>query len=228
MQLGVQYILFHGVTMPNIFNLDLERGASTHKFKSSSFKIATNCDFCHERIWGLGNKGLNCKDCGYACHSKCEMKVPATCPGVLDKSAKKALKEEKRAQATLDVGNGDGYKSSEISRSNTMTSTLSATHSAEGGGTLSPTKSISTRPSVTAPSPARARVLAPPPMKYIAPPPESIAELPTDDNLIKGRMIYAYNAVGEGEISVAEGRDVFIVEPDGIYLKCLSLRKING
>ena len=78
---------------------DLVRGTQSHNFKSTTFKIPTNCDFCYERIWGLTSKGFTCTDCGYSCHSKCEMKVPAACPGVLDKAAKRALKEEKKSRS---------------------------------------------------------------------------------------------------------------------------------
>lgn len=58
------------------------------------------------------------------------------------------------------------------------------------------------------------RVVAPPPAAYIkadedAPPPASGAPE------VKGRMLYAYEAGGEGEISVADGRDVTILETDG-------------
>lgn len=76
---------------------DLTRDARSHKFKATSFKIPTSCDLCGEKIIGFGSKGFHCKDCGYSCHSKCEMKVPAACPGVLDKAQKKALKTEKAA-----------------------------------------------------------------------------------------------------------------------------------
>lgn len=75
---------------------DEARGAQSHNFRSASFKIPTNCDMCGDRIWGLASKGCTCADCGYACHAKCEMKVPAACPGVLDKAAKKALRDEKK------------------------------------------------------------------------------------------------------------------------------------
>lgn len=55
----------------------------------------------------------------------------------------------------------------------------------------------------------------------IAPPPSSyISELPGSDATPKkteqkGKMVYAFQANGEGELSVAEGRDVVLLEPDG-------------
>ena len=73
---------------------DVSIGARNHNFKSQTFKIPTNCDLCGDRIWGLSAKGFDCRDCGYTCHSKCELKVPADCPGEQSKEEKKKLKDE--------------------------------------------------------------------------------------------------------------------------------------
>jgi len=168
----------------------------------------------------MGSKGFTCRDCGYSCHAKCEMKVPATCPGVLDKAAKKALKEEKRASIAVnsipvELGNEDEHKSaSGVSRSNTMTSTLSSSHSS---GTLkSIVGSKLTKSNSTAGTGPLRRVIAPPPEKYVAPSPEPIHEMNVEET-VKGKMLYAYSAVGEGEITVEVGKDITILEPDGIY-----------
>jgi len=60
---------------------DLSLRVKRHTFKQETFKIPTNCDLCGDRIWGISAKGFICSDCGFTCHSKCEMKVPAECPG---------------------------------------------------------------------------------------------------------------------------------------------------
>ncbi|KAI0338929.1 hypothetical protein BDW22DRAFT_1409320 [Trametopsis cervina] len=54
-----------------------------HTFKSSSFSIPTQCAYCKasSSIWGLSKQGKTCKDCGISVHSKCELKLPATCVG---------------------------------------------------------------------------------------------------------------------------------------------------
>ncbi|KAJ3360064.1 hypothetical protein GGF32_008651 [Allomyces javanicus] len=52
-----------------------------HAFKSTGFTLPTTCGYCLNSIWGLSKQGFSCKDCGFACHAKCEMKVPANCPG---------------------------------------------------------------------------------------------------------------------------------------------------
>ncbi|KAF9583613.1 hypothetical protein BGW38_009039 [Lunasporangiospora selenospora] len=53
-----------------------------HDFKAASFTIPTSCDYCQSTIWGIAKQGFTCRDCGYNCHSKCEMKVPPTCSNV--------------------------------------------------------------------------------------------------------------------------------------------------
>jgi len=52
-----------------------------HTFKSTSFSIPTQCGYCKSTIWGLSKQGKTCKACGISVHSKCELKVPADCPG---------------------------------------------------------------------------------------------------------------------------------------------------
>ncbi|KAH7884954.1 hypothetical protein F5I97DRAFT_1937294 [Phlebopus sp. FC_14] len=60
---------------------DDEGGESPHSFKSSSFSIPTTCGYCKASIWGLSKSGKTCKACGLSVHAKCELKVPAECPG---------------------------------------------------------------------------------------------------------------------------------------------------
>ncbi|KAG0633344.1 hypothetical protein HOY80DRAFT_992138 [Tuber brumale] len=200
---------------------EIERGTQTHKFKPTTFKIPTNCDFCNETLWGLKSKGFTCQDCGYSCHKHCEMKVPAACLGVLDKAAKKALKEEKRMSMAIGGSNGND---TELSRSNTMNS-LSSSYS---GGRLRTKPSASKLPTSMSPSaasaeleatpnippPRRNRVIAPPPERYVSPPSEPTAELPEHGKQKIGRMIYTYSGTGEGEISIGVGAEVVVVEPD--------------
>ncbi|KAF9198350.1 hypothetical protein BGZ49_000847, partial [Haplosporangium sp. Z 27] len=53
-----------------------------HDFKAASFTIPTSCDYCQSTIWGIAKQGFTCRDCGYNCHSKCEMKVPPNCSNI--------------------------------------------------------------------------------------------------------------------------------------------------
>lgn len=226
---------------------DVTFGAKSHNFKSQTFKIPTNCDLCGERIWGLSAKGFDCRDCGYTCHSKCEMKVPAECPGEQSKEDRKKLKAERQEVAntmkapptTGQMAPPDGaHELSSVSRSNTMNS-LSSRYNAEAqrsvsgrgtpdedgstaagfGSTVVHTMDSSTslKP-MAAPAARKNRVVAPPPSAYISELPGSVdqpSSMPTSIET-RGKMLYSYDANEPGEITVPEGREVTIVEPDGM------------
>jgi len=213
---------------------DVSIGASQHNFKSQTFKIPTNCDLCGERIWGLSAKGFDCRDCGYTCHSKCEMKVPADCPGEQTKEEKKKLKTERQeaAHAAHSVNGTPPDSQPElprISRSDTINSmnTLSSGYSATAhrsiSGGMSPTEgNPPEKANKVAPPPVAARrnrIVAPPPAQYIKDDGGDLASsagLPKSTEQ-KGKMLYAYQQNGEGELTVPEGRDVSVLEPDGKF-----------
>ncbi|RDL38994.1 Cysteine-rich [Venustampulla echinocandica] len=208
---------------------DVTLGAKSHNFKSQTFKIPTNCDLCGDRIWGLSAKGFDCRDCGYTCHSKCEMKVPAECPGEQSKEEKKKLKNERQDAAnSLRVPSTPSGSVSELptmSRSNTMNSlssgyAASAHRSVSTSGPRSPVEETppdrpnSLKPTNTGTSTLRKnRVIAPPPTAYISELPGS-APNGSSSGEQKAKMLYSYDANGEGEITVSEGKEVAILEPD--------------
>ncbi|KAF2858398.1 FCH-domain-containing protein [Piedraia hortae CBS 480.64] len=191
---------------------DVSVGARNHAFKNETFRLPTNCDLCGDRIWGLSAKGLICNDCGFTCHTKCELKVPADCPGELNKEQKKSKKAQRQAAAQAQVAppstsNGGG-KTTSLQRSDTIGSmnTLSSGYAASHKG---PQANGETSP-VAAPrastSSARHRVMAPPPLTYTKP--------DGGEGVRRGHMLYAYQANGDGEITVADGTDFVLVEPD--------------
>ena len=216
---------------------DVSVGARNHSFKSQTFKIPTNCDLCGERIWGLSAKGFDCRDCGFTCHSKCEMKVPAECPGEQTKEERKKLKAERQEKdnGTHLYVNGDPpHGVSELpalSRSSTMNSlssgyAASAHRSVSGVGGRTPNednmidRSLSTPPTNSLTAPRKNRIVAPPPTQYVSEAPangfDSGRPAPTSHpSESKGKMLYAYQANGQGEVTVEEGDDVEIVEQDG-------------
>ena len=217
---------------------DITIGAKNHNFRSQTFKIPTNCDLCGERIWGLSAKGFDCQDCGYTCHSKCEMKVPAECPGEQSKEEKKKLKAERQeaARAAHPVSNGSSVDVSAdapgLERHDTMSSlssgyAASAQRSVSGSGSRTPVeepaapeRSSTLKPAVSKPAALRKnRIVAPPPTQYVS-------ELPADEvggaepsrarpSEQRWKMTYAYRANGEGEVTVEEGKSVVVLEPDG-------------
>ncbi|RDW62595.1 FCH-domain-containing protein [Coleophoma crateriformis] len=205
---------------------DVTLGAKSHNFKSQTFKIPTNCDLCGERIWGLSAKGFDCRDCGYTCHSKCEMKVPAECPGEQNKEERKKLKAERQEAAggstrPVSMAVGSAAELPGISRTNTMTS-LSSGYSASAQRSISgipktPTDEAAPERSNTLKASSantlrKHRVVAPPPAAYISELPGSAPNGSSSEK--QGKMLYGYDANGDGELTVTEGKDVTILEPD--------------
>jgi hypothetical protein len=211
---------------------DVTLGAKNHNFKSQTFKIPTNCDLCGERIWGLSAKGFDCRDCGYTCHSKCEMKVPPDCPGEQTKDERKKLKAERqdaankllKPSATMTSVHSNASDGPELTRSNTMTSlsSHSARPSLSGSisGQLSPSEETppdAGRPSISSAKSSgtmrKNRIMAPPPAAYITGSGGETNGGAKEEK--KGKMLYAFEASGEGELTVQDGRDVVLLEPDG-------------
>ncbi|KAF5975782.1 hypothetical protein FBULB1_7194 [Fusarium bulbicola] len=211
---------------------DVTLGAKNHNFKSQTFKIPTNCDLCGERIWGLSAKGFDCRDCGYTCHSKCEMKVPPDCPGEQSKDERKKLKAERqdaankllKPSATMTSVHSNASDGPELTRSNTMTSlsSHSARPSLSGSisGQLSPSEE--TPPDAGRPSMSSAkssgtmrknRIMAPPPVAYITGSGGGETNGGAKEEK-RGKMLYAFEASGEGELTVQDGREVVLLEPD--------------
>ncbi|KAF9882003.1 hypothetical protein CkaCkLH20_00039 [Colletotrichum karsti] len=178
---------------------DVTLGAKNHNFKQQTYKIPTNCDLCGDRIWGLSAKGFDCRDCGYTCHQKCEMKVPADCPGEQSKEDRKKLKAERQAAASALLkptasSPTNASDSPTLTRSNTMNSLSSGRDSsARASNPSAPSSGINTA--------------------YISELPGSAPTNGSSEQQ-KGKMLYSFEASGEGELSVLEGRDVTMLEPD--------------
>ncbi|TGO51157.1 hypothetical protein BCON_0167g00090 [Botryotinia convoluta] len=211
---------------------DVTLGSKSHNFKSQTFKIPTNCDLCGERIWGLSAKGFDCRDCGYTCHSKCEMKVPAECPGEQTKDEKKKLKAERQEAANAVKAPGTSLADSvaelpTMSRSNTMNS-LSSGYAASAHRSISakspteeppPDAAVDRRRSISSSlKPGgllkKNRVVAPPPTAYVSELPGSSVADGSASKEPRGRMLYAYDANGGEEVTVSEGEEIAILEPD--------------
>ena len=216
---------------------DVSIGAQNHNFKSQTFKIPTNCDLCGDRIWGLSAKGFDCRDCGYTCHSKCELKVPASCPGELSKDERKKHKSERQQafSSTPSHTNGDPpdgvLELPALSRSNTLNS-LSSGYAASANRSVSGlplrpppeelgAEKISSQSATSKPTqPRRNRIVAPPPTQYVSEMPAheldgGASATISSPRTQRGKMLYAYQATAGGEISVSEGDEVTIIEPDG-------------
>jgi len=224
---------------------DLSMYGKSHTFKSETFKIPTNCDFCGDRIWGLSAKGFICTDCGFTCHSKCHMKIPADCPGEQTKEEKKRLKTERQAAAAAaaEVPTSNGAQPPPpLARQNTMNTlssgyATSATRSLSGsiprstqqddGNAPATSSPLTSTPSNVAPTitstTRRNRIVAPPPTAYVSAPADTLPA--NGDTPPKAKMLYSYEARDEGEVSVADGKEVTILEPDGTYTRMAAVRE---
>ncbi|CAO3702278.1 unnamed protein product [Rhizopus stolonifer] len=49
--------------------------AKYHIFSEKNFKGLVYCDYCSKLLWGLARQGVQCKECGYSCHTTCSDKV---------------------------------------------------------------------------------------------------------------------------------------------------------
>lgn len=200
---------------------DVSIGARSHTFKNQTYKIPTSCDLCGDRLWGLNAKGLSCEECGFTCHTKCELKVPADCPGELNKEQKKAIKATRQAAAQAQAsapgahasnGHVNGGGGAPLQRSDTIGSmnTLSSGYAASANRSVSgmTIKSVDEGSTANAAPKIgqRPRVVAPPPAQYI-----SSNDGPGEQ---RGKMLYPYQANGDGEITIAEGQEVVLIEPD--------------
>ncbi|KAH9826035.1 protein BZZ1-like [Teratosphaeria destructans] len=206
---------------------DISLGMRKHAFKNETFRLPTNCDLCGDRIWGLSAKGLICNDCGFTCHTKCELKVPADCPGELNKEQKKSIKAERQAVAaahaaapppTSNGANGGAHRDGapSLHRSDTIGSmnTLSSGYAAAANRSVSGT-TITTLPTTDTPSTAprastssaRPRVMAPPPAAYIKNGDDTAPQQ-------KGKMLFPYQASSDGEITISDGETFTVLEPD--------------
>ncbi|EXJ54465.1 hypothetical protein A1O7_09805 [Cladophialophora yegresii CBS 114405] len=211
---------------------DLSMYGKSHAFKSETFKIPTNCDLCGDRIWGLSAKGFICTDCGFTCHSKCQMRVPADCPGEQTKEEKKKLKTERQAAAMAAVAAPSPVQNGAagpppLTRQDTMNS-LSSGYAASATRSLSvgvpristmdeqiassPSTQATSNPVSAGGAPRRNRIVAPPPSAYVS---AAVPDLSSNGSAHpRGKMLYSYEARDEGELSLSEGIEVKILEPD--------------
>jgi len=204
---------------------DVSIGARNHNFKSETFTIPTHCDYCGDRIWGLSAKGFSCRDCGYTCHSKCEMKIPAQCPGELNKEEKKKIKLQRQesARVTMEGANGSATDiagdGGSLQRSDTL-NTLSSGFSAQPRS-VSRSASGTSIPQTGENGPARPIKAPPGRHRMIAPPPAIHRNLDVDNGHDshssdkKCRMLYSFQKSGPEEINVEEGQELVVVEDDG-------------
>ncbi|KAF1380747.1 hypothetical protein PFLUV_G00167180 [Perca fluviatilis] len=60
---------------------DMSRAQVPHTFHIHSYTKPTVCQYCHRLLKGLFRQGLQCSDCRFNSHRRCELLVPRDCPG---------------------------------------------------------------------------------------------------------------------------------------------------
>lgn len=163
------------------------------------------------------------------------MKVPAECPGEQTKEERKRLKVERQAAAALAVEaptpttTSNGTSAPTLTRQDTMNS-LSSGYATTANRSLStaprsvpepvaaevgsPLASVPSASSQSSAAPRRNRIVAPPPAAYVSASTNDIVSSPVSVRK-RGRMVYPYEARDATEVSIAEGKEFEILEPDG-------------
>ncbi|KAF9362966.1 hypothetical protein BGX34_005181 [Mortierella sp. NVP85] len=155
-----------------------------HDFKAASFTIPTSCDYCQSTIWGIAKQGFTCRDCGYNCHSKCEMKVPPNCSNV--------------------KGGAKAHRNSTIAPSSTFNTISSLPPELTPAAV--PISELSRRATTSTRTTTSVRESASTPVR------ESASN--SSVNQVQAHIIYDYKATNPGELSVKAGDVVTVVEGD--------------
>ncbi|XP_076829063.1 protein kinase D4 [Brachyhypopomus gauderio] len=78
-----------------------------HTFHIHTYTKPTACQFCYRLLKGLFRQGLQCSDCKFNCHRRCEPQVPPDCRGEKangeDNSAQQGDSEEDMAVETVNA-----------------------------------------------------------------------------------------------------------------------------
>ncbi|KAK9472721.1 uncharacterized protein V1510DRAFT_394269 [Dipodascopsis tothii] len=169
---------------------DLSRGSRPHNMKQTSFKIPTTCGVCGESIMPFSRQGMKCGVCGYACHSKCELKIPSDCSGTKLKKSKSRKKKDDDASSVFDDSNDTA---SVLSRPSGMFDNVT---SAFGRGRRSHKASDSAGAGASSVSIAALSIAS--------------SGAATRE---PARAKFAYAGTGQGETALSEGDDVVLLEP---------------
>uniref|UniRef100_A0A4W4FX68 Protein kinase C n=1 Tax=Electrophorus electricus TaxID=8005 RepID=A0A4W4FX68_ELEEL len=77
-----------------------------HTFHIHTYTKPTACQYCHRLLKGLFRQGLQCSDCKFNCHRRCESQVPPDCRG---EKANGEESEEDMAVETVNAIYEDTY-----------------------------------------------------------------------------------------------------------------------
>ncbi|KAL0140119.1 integral peroxisomal membrane peroxin-domain-containing protein [Mucor lusitanicus] len=107
----------------------------SHHFAEKTYTHLTYCDTCTQLLWGMRKQGLQCKECGYNCHRKCQSTAPkcsrAITQGFLDDAD--ATSNSKAEKYLRQLSQKAAHADRRPSTSSSTSSTASTKHVKVGG-----------------------------------------------------------------------------------------------
>ncbi|KAL7880580.1 hypothetical protein SRHO_G00028340 [Serrasalmus rhombeus] len=74
-----------------------------HTFHIHTYTKPTMCQHCHKLLKGLFRQGLQCSDCKFNCHRRCEPLVPPDCRGERANGEESAVSQEAESEEDMAV-----------------------------------------------------------------------------------------------------------------------------
>ena len=99
-----------------------------HTIMIHSYKRPTVCHVCRKLLRGLFRQGLQCKDCKFNCHKKCENLAPRNCDGegsIAERDDSDSLSQEHGDSLSENLSNEEEFSSSTTEPENQLIETMS-------------------------------------------------------------------------------------------------------
>lgn len=77
-----------------------------HSFQVHTYKLPTKCQYCDSLLFGIIRQGLQCKDCKFNVHKRCEDKVPNNCTG---EAPKELIESPSESHTLVESLNNSGH-----------------------------------------------------------------------------------------------------------------------
>ncbi|KAI4901141.1 hypothetical protein NFI96_030382, partial [Prochilodus magdalenae] len=74
-----------------------------HTFHIHTYTKPTMCQHCHKLLKGLFRQGLQCSDCKFNCHRRCESQVPPDCRGERANGEESGMSQEAESEEDMAV-----------------------------------------------------------------------------------------------------------------------------
>uniref|UniRef100_A0A3B1IN52 protein kinase C n=1 Tax=Astyanax mexicanus TaxID=7994 RepID=A0A3B1IN52_ASTMX len=74
-----------------------------HTFHIHTYTKPTMCQYCHKLLKGLFRQGLQCSDCKFNCHRRCESQVPPDCRGERANGEESSMGQEAESEEDIAI-----------------------------------------------------------------------------------------------------------------------------